>query len=59
MNSLRRDFQGKIITMLYGGLAKLLGYTGEAIKSIDKIQRLPDEGIAGKQNIVLMPNFHQ
>jgi signal recognition particle subunit SRP54 len=35
----------------------LLGYTGETVKSIDKIQRLPDEGIAfkaGKQNIVLM-----
>ncbi|MFZ0512032.1 MAG: signal recognition particle receptor subunit alpha [Candidatus Nitrosopolaris sp.] len=46
-----------IITILYGELAKLLGYTGETIKSIDKIQRLPDDGIAfkaGKQNIVLM-----
>ena len=46
-----------IITILYGELAKLLGYTGETIKSIDKTQRLPDEGIsfkAGKQNIVLM-----
>lgn len=46
-----------IITILYGELAKLLGFTGETIKSIDKIQRLPDEGIAfkaGKQNIVLM-----
>jgi signal recognition particle subunit SRP54 len=46
-----------IITILYGELAKLLGYTGETIKSIDKIQRLPDEGLsfkAGEQNIVLM-----
>jgi signal recognition particle subunit SRP54 len=46
-----------IITILYGELATLLGYTGETIKSIDKVQRLPDEGIAfnaGKQNIVLM-----
>ena len=37
--------------------ANLLGYTGETIKSIDKIQRLPDEGLsfkAGEQNIVLM-----
>jgi signal recognition particle subunit SRP54 len=46
-----------IITILYGELAKLLGYTGETIKSIDKTQRLPDDQIsfkAGKQNIVLM-----
>jgi signal recognition particle subunit SRP54 len=46
-----------IVTILYGELAGLLGYTGETIKSIDKIQRLPDEGIAfkaGEQNIVLM-----
>jgi signal recognition particle subunit SRP54 len=46
-----------IITILYGELASLLGYTGETIKSIDKIQRLPDEGLsfkAGEQNIVLM-----
>jgi signal recognition particle subunit SRP54 len=46
-----------IVTILYGELASLLGYTGETIKSIDKIQRLPDEGIAfkaGQQNIVLM-----
>lgn len=46
-----------IITILYGELAKLLGYTGETIKSIDKTQRLPDEHIsfkAGEQNIVLM-----
>lgn len=46
-----------IITILYGELAKLLGYTGETIKSIDKIQRVPDDGIsfrAGQQNIVLM-----
>ena len=46
-----------IITILYGELANLLGYTGETIKSIDKIQRLQDEGLsfkAGDQNIVLM-----
>jgi signal recognition particle subunit SRP54 len=46
-----------IITILYGELAKLLGYTGETIKSIDKTQRLPDDHIsfkAGEQNIVLM-----
>jgi signal recognition particle subunit SRP54 len=46
-----------IVTILYGELASLLGYTGETIKSIDKIQRLPDDGItfkAGEQNIVLM-----
>src|SRR5712691_2452426 len=46
-----------IITILYGELANLLGYTGETIKSIDKIQRQQDEGLsfkAGEQNIVLM-----
>ena len=46
-----------IITILYGELAKLLGYTGETIKSIDKTQRLPGDHIsfkAGEQNIVLM-----
>ncbi|PWU82556.1 MAG: signal recognition particle protein [Candidatus Nitrosopolaris wilkensis] len=46
-----------IITILYGELANLLGYTGETIKNIDKIQRLPDDGLsfkAGEQNIVLM-----
>lgn len=46
-----------IITILYGELANLLGYTGETIKSIDKTQRLPDYNIsfkAGQQNIVLM-----
>ncbi|HET7149361.1 MAG TPA: signal recognition particle receptor subunit alpha [Candidatus Nitrosopolaris sp.] len=46
-----------IITILYGELANLLGYTGETIKSIDKIQRLQDDGLsfkAGVQNIVLM-----
>lgn len=46
-----------IITILYGELAKMLGYTGNTIKSIDKTQRLPDDGIsfkAGEQNIVLM-----
>jgi signal recognition particle subunit SRP54 len=46
-----------IITILYGELAKLLGYTGETIKSIDKTQHSPDDHIsfkAGEQNIVLM-----
>jgi signal recognition particle subunit SRP54 len=46
-----------IITILYGELANLLGYTGETIKSIDKIQRQPDDGLsfkAGEQNVVLM-----
>lgn len=46
-----------IITILYGELAKLLGYAGETIKSIDKTQGLPDDHIsfkAGEQNIVLM-----
>jgi signal recognition particle subunit SRP54 len=46
-----------IVTILYGELASLLGYTGETIKSIDKIQRLPNDGMtfkAGEQNIVLM-----
>jgi signal recognition particle subunit SRP54 len=46
-----------IITILYGELANLLGHTGETIKSIDKIQRQPDNGLsfkAGEQNIVLM-----
>jgi signal recognition particle subunit SRP54 len=48
----------QIITILYGELAKLLGYTGEIIKSIDKSVDLNDEHSvsfkAGKQNIVLM-----
>jgi Signal recognition particle GTPase len=48
----------QIITILYGELAKLLGYAGEPIKSVDKLVDLNDEHIvsfkAGKQNIVLM-----
>lgn len=48
----------QIITILYGELAKLLGYAGEPIKSVDKSVDLNDEHIvsfkAGKQNIVLM-----
>ena len=35
----------------------MLGYTGETIKSIDKIQRQQDDGLsfkAGEQNVVLM-----
>lgn len=50
-----------IITILYGELAKLLGYSGETIKTIDKKVQDADEGsIAtsffkpGKQNVVLM-----
>ena len=48
----------QIITILYGELAKLLGYAGEPIKSVDKSVDLNEEHIvsfkAGKQNIVLM-----
>src|SRR3954447_26449405 len=48
----------QIITILYGELAKLLGYAGEPIKSVDKSVDMNDEHIvsfkAGKQNIVLM-----
>jgi len=48
-----------IVTILYGELAKMLGYSGEVIKTIDKSQE-DDQSIAtsffkpGKQNIVLM-----
>jgi signal recognition particle subunit SRP54 len=48
----------QIITILYGELAKLLGYTGETIRSVDKSVDLDDEHVvsfkAGKQNTVLM-----
>src|SRR5919108_4779047 len=48
-----------IVTILYGELAKLLGYSGEVIKTIDKTQE-DDHSLAtsffkaGKQNVVLM-----
>jgi signal recognition particle subunit SRP54 len=48
----------QIITILYGELANLLGYTGETIRSVDKSVDLDDEHVvsfkAGKQNTVLM-----
>ena len=46
-----------IVTILYGELARLLGYTGETIKSFDKSQDLEEQVIsfnAGKQSIILM-----
>ncbi|AFU59615.1 signal recognition 54 kDa protein [Candidatus Nitrososphaera gargensis Ga9.2] len=48
-----------IVTILYGELAKMLGYSGEVIKTIDKAQE-DERSLAtsffnpGKQNIVLM-----
>jgi signal recognition particle subunit SRP54 len=48
-----------IVTILYGELAKLLGYTGDVIKTIDKAQE-DDPSLAmsffkaGMQNVVLM-----
>jgi signal recognition particle subunit SRP54 len=48
-----------IVTILYGELARLLGYSGDVIKTIDKVQE-DDPSLAmsffkaGKQNIVLM-----
>lgn len=46
-----------VITILYGELATLLGYSGQTIKNIDKSQ-YPDEKIIDfepdKQNVVLM-----
>ena len=48
-----------IITILYGELAKMLGYSGEVIKTIDKAQE-DERALAtsffnpGKQNVVLM-----
>src|ERR671915_296375 len=48
-----------IVTILYGELAKLLGYSGDVIKTIDKAQE-DDPSLAmsffkaGKQNVVLM-----
>ncbi len=50
-----------IVTILYGELAKLLGYSGEVIKTIDKAQEGDDAASlampffkAGRQNVVLM-----
>ncbi|MDQ3840576.1 MAG: signal recognition particle receptor subunit alpha [Thermoproteota archaeon] len=46
-----------IITILYGELARLLGYSGETIKSIDKSQQTNDKTLdlnPEKQNIILM-----
>ncbi len=48
-----------IVTILYAELAKMLGYSGEAIKTIDKAQE-ENHSVAtsffkpGKQNVVLM-----
>src|ERR671919_3241664 len=47
----------QVITILYGELAKLLGYTGETIKSVDKSVDLDEDVFSfkvEKQNIVLM-----
>src|ERR671919_2758094 len=46
-----------IITILYGELAKLLGYTGETIRSVDKSVDLDEDVFSfkvEKQNIILM-----
>jgi signal recognition particle subunit SRP54 len=49
-----------IVTILYGELAKLLGYSGEVIRTIDKAQEDDDHSLAtsffkaDKQNVVLM-----
>ena len=46
-----------IITILYGELARLLGYTGETIKNIDKSQQIDEKIISfepNKQSVVLM-----
>ena len=48
-----------IVTRLYGELARLLGYSGEVIKTIDKTQEEENTLAtsffkAGKQNVVLM-----
>ncbi len=48
-----------VVTILYGELAKMLGYSGEVIKTIDKAQE-DERALAtsffnpGKQNVVLM-----
>src|ERR671922_1139885 len=49
-----------IVTILYGELAKMLGYSGEVIKTIDKAQEDDHQSVAtsffkpGKQNVVLL-----
>lgn len=49
-----------IVTILYGELAKLLGYSGDVIKTIDKAQENDDPSLSmpffkpGRQNVVLM-----
>jgi signal recognition particle subunit SRP54 len=46
-----------IINILYGELARLLGYRGDTATNIDKIQRSPENDISfdvGRKNIVLM-----
>lgn len=46
-----------IITILYGELARLLGYTGQTIKNIDKSQQIDEKIISfepNKQSVVLM-----
>src|ERR671929_607077 len=48
-----------IVTILYGELARLLGYSGEVIRTIDKAQEesqslATSSFKAGKQNVVLM-----
>lgn len=49
-----------IVTILYGELAKMLGYSGEVIKTIDKAQEDDNHSVAtsffkpGKQNVVLL-----
>jgi signal recognition particle subunit SRP54 len=49
-----------IVTILYSELAKMLGYSGEAIKTIDKAQEDDHQSVVtsffkpGKQNVVLL-----
>lgn len=46
-----------IVNILYGELARLLGYHGDTATNIDKIQRSAEAGISfevGRKNIVLM-----
>jgi signal recognition particle subunit SRP54 len=50
-----------IITILYGELARLLGYAGQTIKSIDKSQQTHDRILQfepEKQSIILMLGIH-
>ena len=46
-----------IITILYGELARLLGYTGQTIKNIDKSQQIDEKIISfepNQQSVILM-----